>query len=466
MKKHLTVLIAALFLTMGLSAQGNNKPIVVVSSKGVVTYTSPTIKKKMPVTPGAALVPAGTLNIAANASVLLCYKGQFKSLNEKGTVALTGVFEEDSEPGFDFDADFAKFVEASVGMVTEQRLINGWGARITKNGDGYGAGVTNPDKGRDGAGTGLTNPDKGRDGSGKGVTNPDKGRDGAGNGVTNPDKGRDGAGKGVTNPDKGRDGAGNGVTNPDKGRDGAGSGVTNPDKGRDGAGSGVTNPDKGRDGAGSGVTNPDKGRDGAGAGVTNPDKGRDGAGAGVTNPDKGRDGWGGRGNGIIPILPFDKTLPGKTTFFWSKPADITSYRLDITDDKGNVIHTVTASDTSAVVNLDSTKFLPGQKYFWTAAAVNKPKVVSDPLEITIAGAAEMDKTQKQAADSQIRSDADPVVVELMHAVALEQNNLYTEAFLAYAALSKKYPKNNMVRLLHATFWMRLRLPGKAKVLLN
>ncbi|GEM_PF-906376 len=410
MKKHLTVLIAALFLALRLGAQDGNSPIILVSTKGVVTYTSPTIKKKMAVKPGAALVPKGKLYLATGASVLLCHKGQFKSFDKKGTVALATVFEEDSEPGFDFDADFAKFVEASVGMATEQRQKNGWGARITKNGDGFGTGVTNPDKSRDGAG--------------KGVTNPDKSRDGAGKGVTNPDKSRDGAGKGVTNPDKSRDGAG------------------------------------------AGVTNPDKSRDGAGAGVTNPDKSRDGAGAGVTNPDKSRDGWGGRGNGIIPILPFDKTLPGNTTFFWSKPAGATSYRLDISDDKGNVVHTVTAVDTAAMVNLDSTKFQPGRKYFWTAAAVNKPEVVSDPLEINIAGAAEMGKTLAQTTDSQIRSNADALVLDMMRAVALEQNNWYTEAALAFAALSKKYPQNNMVRLLHATFWMRLQLPAKAKVLLN
>ncbi|MBL7797491.1 MAG: hypothetical protein JNJ90_13430 [Saprospiraceae bacterium] len=382
MRKQLTVLIAALFLALVLGAQEGGNPIVVVSTKGAVLYSSPSIKKKTPVKPGAALVPEGKLSLAAGASALLCHRGQFQSISKKGTVALANIFDAESEPGIDFDADFAKFVEASVGMVIEQRQKNGWGARITQNGDGFGTGVTNPEKGRDGAGTG------------------------------------------------------------------------------------VTNPEKGRDGAGTGVTNPEKGRDGAGTGVTNPEKGRDGAGAGVTNPEKGRDGWGGRGNGIIPILPFDKTLPKNTTFFWSKPAGVTSYRLDISDDKGSIVHTVTSVDTFVVVNLDSTKFQPGRKYFWTAAAVNKPEVVSDPLEINIAGAAEMVKTLAQATDSQIRSEADVIVLNMMNAVALEQNNWYTEAALAYAALSKKHPQNNMVRLLHATFWMRLLLPAKAKVLLN
>jgi len=367
MRKYLFVLVTALFLAPELRAQ-NDKPIVVVSTSGLIHYSSPNVKGFLKVTPGAALLPAGTLALQVKSSVLLCFNGQFKRLTGKGSYPLAKVFDADSEPGIDFDADFARFVEASVAMVTEQQQKNGWGARITSKGDGYGTGVSNPDKSRDGAG--------------------------------------------------------------------------------------------------KGVSNPDKSRDGAGAGVSNPDKSRDGAGQGVSNPDKSRDGWGGRGKGIIPLLPFAKVLPGKTRFYWSRPADVTAYRLDISDAGGTVVHTVAVKDTAALIRIDSVKFQKGRKYYWTVSAVNKPEIVSDPLEFTLAGAAEMENTKAEAADSQIRAEADPVLLGLMNAVALEQNNWHTEAALAYAALSTKYPQNDMVRLLHATFWMRLLLPGKAKVLLN
>lgn len=362
MKKHALFLLILLFIAPSLRAQ-DEVPIVVVSSAGKIRYTSPSTSGKLNVAPGAALRLSGTLTLPdASSSILLCHAGQFVRLKGKGTHKLNTLFDANSDAGIDFDADFARYVEAAVEMAAVQRQENGWK-------------------------------------------------------------------KGPANPKK----------------NGDGWGVTNPTKSGDGWG--VTNPPKSGDGWG--VTNPPKSGDGWG----------------VSNPTKSGDGWVAKSARIVPFLPFGKLQSGPTTFYWSRSAGVSSFRLTLSDDNGKVVHATTVRDTFATLRLDSLKLQTGGKYSWSASAIGKTDLATSPRIFTLAPREERDRAVQQTTDSQIIGEADALVRGMMEAVALEQSGWYDEAARKYADLQRLNAGDNMLRLMHAAFWMRYGLSAKAKTTL-
>jgi TolA-binding protein len=54
---------------------------------------------------------------------------------------------------------------------------------------------------------------------------------------------------------------------------------------------------------------------------------------------------------------------------------------------------------------------------------------------------------------------------MMEAVALEKGDWLGAAEQRYATLLKKYPNDNMLRIMYAAFWMRYGLEPKAKAVL-
>ena len=251
-----------------------------------------------------------------------------------------------------------------------------------------------------------------------------------------------------TDPRQGGDGWG--VKDGKKSSDGWGV----KDKKKSSDGWGVKDKKKSSDGWG--VKDKKKSSDGWGV----KDKKKSSDGWGVKDKKKSSDGWGGLGNKINLILPFGKVVPGATTFSWSKPAGVSSYQLEITDGTGKVVHEATVRDTFAQVNLAQKPFANGSHYLWKITGVEKD-LASEPFEIEIAPVKDSENIFRPLERSEIYASGDPALKGLMEAVLLERNDRFVQASEKYASLKRSYPKNKMVRLMYATFWMRYDMLPKA-----
>ncbi|MBK9337474.1 MAG: hypothetical protein IPM98_13255 [Lewinellaceae bacterium] len=262
------------------------------------------------------------------------------------------------------------------------------------------------------------------------------------------------------------DGMGQAITNPKQGGDGWGSAITNPKQGGDGWGAAITNPKQGGDGWGAAITNPKQGGDGWGTAITNPKQGGDGMGAAITNPKQGGDGWGGSGITIIPILPFGKLLPGNTDFIWSRPTGAKTYQLNILDENNKSLHSITTTDTFATIDLRTLNLPPNQLYSWNVQVPGNPGMTSATRDFVLSTSEEQATASARASNSTLYRDGTPVVRGLMEAVALEKGEWLAAAEQRYATLLQKHPKDNMLRVMYAAFWMRYGLEPKAKSVLK
>ncbi len=215
-----------------------------------------------------------------------------------------------------------------------------------------------------------------------------------------------------------------------------------------GDGWGITDPKKSTDGWG--IVDPKKSSDGWG--IVDPKKSSDGW--GIVDPKKSSDGWGGKGNKITLILPFGKLLPESVRFSWSKPANAATYKLDIMDPSKQKIHTATVRDTFFDLDLRSLSLTPGIHYFWQVTVPGNTDLVSNTLEFSLDTKENRTEALHELSTSKLYPIADPATHAMMEALALEVYEWYSPAANTYAALLEQYPKNNMVRMMYAAFWMR------------
>lgn len=186
----------------------------------------------------------------------------------------------------------------------------------------------------------------------------------------------------------------------------------------------------------------------------------------MTDPKQGGDGWGGQGARIVLILPFGKLAPEMTQFVWSKPAGAGSYKLEILDDSGKVLHSATAPDTAATVDLSKTNLEQGRVYSWKITVPGNAQLVSAAREFALYASEAQAEATKRATGSSTYRDGSPVLRGLMEAIALEKGEWYNAAGQKYEGLLKQYPKDNMLRMMYAAFWMRYGLEPKAKAVLK
>jgi len=174
------------------------------------------------------------------------------------------------------------------------------------------------------------------------------------------------------------------------------------------------------------------------------------------------DGWGGKGNNIRAIQPFGKLMPGSAVFRWSKPAGNRTFKLTISDLHNQTVLETNTLDTFYTVDLTKAPFQAGTKYQWSVASDEAPAAVSNTLQMELS-----DDAQRNAAIERVQRAASyaqnpPDVQQLMQAVSLEQADFFAEAAGIYSALQKTQPKNQLVRLMHAAFWMRYGLKEVAR----
>ncbi|MBL7825875.1 MAG: hypothetical protein JNJ57_04535 [Saprospiraceae bacterium] len=190
MRKTL-LLLGAAFWIFSLQAQQQG-PVVLVSAKGKVVYTSPGSGKQQTVRVGAALKPEGKITLKKGGSAVLHCNGQFVAVNQPGSLKLTDVcLNGGSSMGLGFDIDFGEKVVAAVELAAfADRNSLGWVNGITKSknsGDGWGTG-TPQSQGSGGSGWGTGTPQsQGSGGSGWGTGTPQsQGSGGSGWGTGTP----------------------------------------------------------------------------------------------------------------------------------------------------------------------------------------------------------------------------------------------------------------------------------------
>ncbi|MFN0173805.1 MAG: hypothetical protein ACKVU0_04080 [Saprospiraceae bacterium] len=236
--------------------------------------------------------------------------------------------------------------------------------------------------------------------------------------------------------------------------DGWSNSVTDPKRSGDGWGNSVTDPKRSGDGWGNSVTDPKRSGDGWGNSVTDPKRSGDGWGNSVTDPKRSGDGWGGKGSRIRAVMPFGKVLAGPTTFFWSRPANTEPYLLVIKDDANNIVHSVTVRDTFAQIDLKALNLGMDKTYHWGVSVSGSKPMTSNEIELSLGTEEELQEILTFANSSSLSgSTKSPAVQGLIEATALENVRWYDAARKRYAELEQKHP-DNVVRMMHAAFWMR------------
>jgi|GEM_PF-1593303 len=227
----------------------------------------------------------------------------------------------------------------------------------------------------------------------------------------------------------------------------------------------ISDPKKGGDGWGNAISDPKKGSDGWGNAISDPKKGSDGWGNAISDPKKGSDGWGGKGSSIRLILPKGKVSAMNTTFSWSRPKTSAPYQLEILNENNKTVHSVSVKDTSTVLDLKVLNLASDQLYTWKVSVSGGEPMVSNELELSIGSEEELKTILKEAASTELsQTTQSPALHSLIAAIALEESGWNYAAAQTYATLAQQRKPDNLVRMMHAAFWMRLgfrRLSEKA-----
>ncbi len=166
------------------------------------------------------------------------------------------------------------------------------------------------------------------------------------------------------------------------------------------------------------------------------------------------DGWGGKGTGIHAIMPYGKVRSGKKVFQWSKPEGNPLFKLEIKNSEGAVVLDTLAQDTFLVLESAAEPFKQGARYEWRVTVSDDSTTASDAMFFEIGDPAAEQEALQSAEKAPLFQESTEEVRNLMRAVALERGGWYEESSKLYLNLQKSESKNNMIRLMHAAFWMR------------
>lgn len=170
------------------------------------------------------------------------------------------------------------------------------------------------------------------------------------------------------------------------------------------------------------------------------------------------DGWGGKGTSIYAVKPFGKLTDTKTLFTWSKPAGDNTYQLSIKNEAGETVFNGSTKDTFLYVTLDPKVFISDKQYKWQ---IQSGKQVSSYLVFEMSSPEGLNKAVQRATGSPLFASSGKDVQGIIKAVSLEYDDFYADAARTYAELQKSYPNNDLIKLMHATFWTRYGLKALA-----
>ncbi|HMQ59860.1 MAG TPA: hypothetical protein PKE06_04280 [Flavilitoribacter sp.] len=197
------------------------------------------------------------------------------------------------------------------------------------------------------------------------------------------------------------------------------------------------------------------GGSGDGWGTVKP-TGSSGDGWGTVKPTGGSgDGFGDKGLTIWAIQPFGK-VNGKepVRLYWSKPSGNPEFYIRIQDEAGQTVKETTTRDTSWTLEPIAAGLKEGAFYQWNVSVKGAADQKSNTLTFEMGSPNETAEVMKRVENSAIYKRGPESLRGLMSAIALEQKDWYHAAAEVYDKIQKNHPKDQMVRLMHAAFWVR------------
>ena len=184
--------------------------------------------------------------------------------------------------------------------------------------------------------------------------------------------------------------------------------------------------------------------------------GGSGDGWGTVKPTGGSgDGFGDKGLIIWAIQPFGK-VSGKepVRLYWSKPSGNPEFYIRIQDEAGQTVKETTTRDTSWTLEPIAAGLKEGAFYQWDVSVKGAADQKSNTLTFGIGSPDELTEVMKKVENSAVYKRGPESLRGLMSAIALEQKDWYHAAAEVYDKIQKNNPKDQMVRLMHAAFWVR------------
>lgn len=176
------------------------------------------------------------------------------------------------------------------------------------------------------------------------------------------------------------------------------------------------------------------------------------------------DAWGDEEDRIVPILPFGKLSAQPVIFQWSQPQISQGYILEIIDEGGGIVYSSEVKDNWAQLNLSSLPLKSDQAYSWRINVPDHPEKVSTKARIQISEEDIEALLEKKLKKSDAYQLQDPVLTSLMEAVVLEEAEYFYHAHQRYEMLRQSFKKNNLIKLMHAAFYIRYGLKPRAELL--
>jgi hypothetical protein len=167
-----------------------------------------------------------------------------------------------------------------------------------------------------------------------------------------------------------------------------------------------------------------------------------------------KDGWGGQGRRIHLIMPIGKLEAKSTHFSWSRPANTSAYKIEIRDMNGKEVYANVVKDTFLYINLKDLNLAVEDVYYWRVSDAYCGFSESNIYDFAIQTEEAKNSSLAKLSKSKIYATADETTRGLIEAVQFEEDHWYYEVSQIYKKLKEKNPDNNLVKMLHAAFWMR------------
>ncbi len=226
----------------------------------------------------------------------------------------------------------------------------------------------------------------------------------------------------------------------------------------------------------AGIT-PTKTADDGWAGITGTKTAGDGW-SGITDTKTAGDGWSSKdGNqtdpanppipSIQPQIPIGKLAMEVVIFRWNAAQKTKQYRVEILDQNNQVVHSTVSKKASAEIDLTSLKLKAGETYSWRVATAENDKIEAAPtVKFQVTAKKDADAAMRRSLKSKLGAANNPILKNLMEAVALEQEEFYSAALEKYETALEEDPNNQMVRMNYSAFLTRRKWKEAAQLVMS
>ena len=141
--------------------------------------------------------------------------------------------------------------------------------------------------------------------------------------------------------------------------------------------------------------------------------------------------------------------------------------MEILDQNNQVVHSQLSKKASAEIDMGSLKLKTGEMYSWRVAPAENENMEGAPTaKILVTAKKDADAAMRRSLKSKLGASSNPVLKNMMEAVALEQEEFYNAALQKYEAALEEDPDNQMVRMNYSAFLTRRKWKEAAQLVMN